>query len=170
MAIGLDGPHRQFVCLNVELLQSKFPFLWQDYGEHCLSPLCSSAATYQQQIVDLHNELRRRVAKGLEKRGNPGPQPPAANMREFVSKSLLALRKSANNYSNIGFYCKWRSQSRILHYILTLQFRESTTNIGIGHGRHSYKEKYMYLGRRSDIDRRTDTKGFVLQHVAKVQG
>ena len=162
MAIGLDGPHRQFVCLNVELLQSKFPFLWQDYGEHCLSPLCSSAATYQQQIVDLHNELRRRVAKGLEKRGNPGPQPPAANMREFVSKSSLALHNSANNYSNTGCYCKWRSQNRILHYILILQFRESTTNIGIGHGRHSYKEKYMYLGRRSDIDRRTDTKGFVL--------
>jgi hypothetical protein len=37
--------------------------------------------------------LRRRVAKGLEIRGNPGPQPPAAKMRELVSEISLAVRK-----------------------------------------------------------------------------
>jgi hypothetical protein len=36
-------------------------------------------------IVELHNKMRRQVAKGLEKRGNPGPQRAAANMREMVS-------------------------------------------------------------------------------------
>lgn len=35
-------------------------------------------------IVDLHNQLRRQVAKGLERRGAPGPQPTAADMREMV--------------------------------------------------------------------------------------
>lgn len=35
-------------------------------------------------IVSIHNQLRRRVAKGLETRGSPGPQPAAANMREIV--------------------------------------------------------------------------------------
>jgi len=63
----------------------------EDYGEYCLSPLCSGVdAATQQQIVDLHNELRRKVAKGLEKRGNPGPQPPASNMREFIWDEELA--------------------------------------------------------------------------------
>lgn len=36
-------------------------------------------------IVDAHNRLRRQVAKGLEKRGSPGPQPTATNMRELVT-------------------------------------------------------------------------------------
>jgi len=113
---------------------------------------------YQEQIAYLHNELRRRVAKGLEKRGNPGPQPPAANMREFVSNILLTLHKGTNNYSNTGFCCKWRSQARILHYILILQFMERRRNVDIIQRRHYNKEKCMYLGRRSGIDRRIDTK------------
>ncbi|XP_076630607.1 venom allergen 3-like [Colletes latitarsis] len=33
------------------------------------------------EIVNKHNELRQRVASGQEKRGRPGPQPPAANMQ-----------------------------------------------------------------------------------------
>ena len=36
-------------------------------------------------IVAVHNNFRRQVAKGLELRGSPGPQPAAANMREIVS-------------------------------------------------------------------------------------
>jgi len=38
-------------------------------------------------ITKLHNDFRRKVAKGLEKRGNPGPQPVANNMAKIVSKS-----------------------------------------------------------------------------------
>jgi hypothetical protein len=76
---------------------------------------------YQQQIVDVHNKLRRRVAQGYETLGAPGPQPSAANMREIVSNILPALRQFADNYSNTGFDCKWRSQTRTSHYILTLQ-------------------------------------------------
>jgi len=37
---------------------------------------------------------------------------------------------------------------------------EIRRNIGIRQRRHSHKEQYMYLGRLSDIGRRTDTKVF----------
>ena len=45
----------------------------------------------KQYILDLHNNLRRRVAKGLETNGDPGPQPSAANMRKLVSEISLIL-------------------------------------------------------------------------------
>ena len=52
---------------------------------------CGSDVTYagvsnedKELIVRLHNELRCQVAKGLELRGAPGPQPGATNMREMV--------------------------------------------------------------------------------------
>jgi hypothetical protein len=35
-------------------------------------------------IVELHNELRHRVAYGQEDRGSPGPQPAAFNMPDLV--------------------------------------------------------------------------------------
>ena len=38
----------------------------------------------KQALVDKHNELRRKVAKGEETRGHPGPQPPASNMNQLV--------------------------------------------------------------------------------------
>jgi len=38
-------------------------------------------------IEKLHNDLRRKVAKGLETRGKPGPQPIAKNMARIVSRS-----------------------------------------------------------------------------------
>ena len=64
-----------------------------------------------------------------------------------------------------GFYCQWRSQNRISHNILILQFMESRGNIGIGQRRHYRRKEHMYLGRRSDRDRRTDIKDFVKQNV-----
>ena len=36
-------------------------------------------------IVDLHNQLRAKIANGQELRGDPGPQPMAGNMMELVS-------------------------------------------------------------------------------------
>ena len=35
-------------------------------------------------IVNQHNDFRRNLAKGLENRGSPGPQPSVTNMRELV--------------------------------------------------------------------------------------
>lgn len=36
--------------------------------------------------IDLHNQLRAKLARGEEIRGHPGPQPPAANMMQMVLK------------------------------------------------------------------------------------
>ena len=41
-------------------------------------------------VVDKHNELRRKVAKGLETRGVKGAQPKAADMYELVWDKELA--------------------------------------------------------------------------------
>ena len=45
-------------------------------------------------VLDLHNKKRMKIANGLEKRGDPGPQPPAANMMELVSDIIRP--KNAN--------------------------------------------------------------------------
>jgi hypothetical protein len=45
----------------------------------------------QQVILSKLNSLRRYVANGLELRGNPGPQPPASNMRELRWDVELAI-------------------------------------------------------------------------------
>ena len=41
----------------------------------------------RKQLLDQHNQLRRKVAKGLQK-----DQPPAANMREMVRKDDFVRR------------------------------------------------------------------------------
>jgi len=47
------------------------------------------SADAKQAILDKHNELRRKVAKGEETDGAPGPQPAAANMRKLVWNTEL---------------------------------------------------------------------------------
>ena len=42
------------------------------------------------EILEAHNTRRSFVANGFEKRGNPGPQPPAANMQLLVWDNELA--------------------------------------------------------------------------------
>ncbi|XP_059351637.1 uncharacterized protein LOC132087747 [Daphnia carinata] len=42
-------------------------------------------------ILQAHNEYRRRVAQGLETRGNPGPQLSASNMRQLIWDEELAV-------------------------------------------------------------------------------
>jgi hypothetical protein len=61
----------------------------QGYGTNCANPIYSGVTNEDKKtIVNTHNDLRSQVAQGKEKRGSPGPQPPAANMREIVSISL----------------------------------------------------------------------------------
>ena len=46
----------------------------------------------KQEIIDKHNELRSKVAKGLETRGADGkPQPSAANMRKLSWDDDIAI-------------------------------------------------------------------------------
>lgn len=49
-------------------------------------------------IVRKHNELRRKVASGQEKLGNPGPQPKAISMPDLVSIN-------ATNTFGLYVYC-----------------------------------------------------------------
>ncbi|GFG39604.1 hypothetical protein Cfor_02878, partial [Coptotermes formosanus] len=65
---------------------------YQGYGANCGNVLYSGVtrSTDKQTIVDLHNNLRRQVAQGTESRGNPGPQPSAANMRKISWDDELA--------------------------------------------------------------------------------
>ncbi|KAJ9593716.1 hypothetical protein L9F63_014764, partial [Diploptera punctata] len=44
----------------------------------------------KQEIVDIHNRYRQKVANGQEKRGAPGPQPAAADMSKLVIGYELA--------------------------------------------------------------------------------
>lgn len=41
--------------------------------------------------MDMHNRKRMMIANGLEKRGNPGPQPSAANMMEMTWDDEMEL-------------------------------------------------------------------------------
>ena len=57
----------------------------QGYGPKC-GQVLGSGITRQdkEEILRVHNELRAKVANGNEKRGKPGPQPPAADMEQMV--------------------------------------------------------------------------------------
>ncbi|KAK4016883.1 hypothetical protein OUZ56_031848 [Daphnia magna] len=62
------------------------------YGTACMRTIkLNFTAADKTLIVSIHNQLRRRVAKGLETRGSPGPQPAAANMREITWDDEIAV-------------------------------------------------------------------------------
>ncbi len=42
----------------------------------------------------MHNEFRARIANGQERRGKPGPQPPAADMEQMVRREDFAGKQS----------------------------------------------------------------------------
>jgi len=72
----------------------------------CGSPLYAGLMcnTDKQTILDVHNQLRRRVAKGLEATGNPGPKPPAANMRKLISETSLTVHKLLITLVNSNYF------------------------------------------------------------------
>merc|ERR1712117_303397 len=49
-----------------------------------------------EEILAVHNRYRALIARGEEKRGKPGPQPGAANMRQMVWDSELSLVAQAH--------------------------------------------------------------------------
>lgn len=56
----------------------------------CRARVSSLSPQQQNEIVNVHNEFRRRVASGNEPRGRPGPQPRARNMPNMAWDSELA--------------------------------------------------------------------------------
>ena len=67
----------------------------QGFGDKCGTVLGSGITNQdRQEIVRVHNELRSEIANGRERRGKPGPQPPAANMEQMViSFGTIHLRR-----------------------------------------------------------------------------
>nr|CAH0100864.1 unnamed protein product [Daphnia galeata] len=71
---------------------SKPPRCPTSFGTACMKTIpMSVTAADRTLIVNAHNNMRRQVAKGSEKRGSPGPQQSAANMREISWDNELAL-------------------------------------------------------------------------------
>ena len=64
----------------------------QGIGASCNGGLLARGLTESERAaaLDLHNKLRSRVALGQEARGAPGPQPPAADMRQLAWDDELA--------------------------------------------------------------------------------
>ena len=65
-----------------------FVYKTDSYGSACKYSVATNiriSKEDQETIVKIHNDLRRKVAKGEETRGDPGPQPSASNMRELVT-------------------------------------------------------------------------------------
>ena len=63
----------------------------QSTSPRCGTPISSGFPdTARSAMVEAHNVLRSRVATGAETRGSPGPQPPAADMKELVWDDELA--------------------------------------------------------------------------------
>ncbi|XP_033219896.1 venom allergen 5-like [Belonocnema kinseyi] len=59
-------------------------------------PICTEksydlTSEQKDEIVNIHNKDRQKVASGNEKQGNPGPQPPAKNMPNLDWDTELAL-------------------------------------------------------------------------------
>ena len=67
---------------------------YQDFGQNCgqNGPLIHGLTEDEKHMVlDMHNTHRSKVARGLETRGNPGPQKQASNMLEFTWDNELQL-------------------------------------------------------------------------------
>lgn len=63
----------------------------QGYGDKCGKVLGSGISGQdEKEILRVHNELRAKIANGQERRGKPGPQPPAANMEQMEWDEELA--------------------------------------------------------------------------------
>lgn len=59
---------------------------YQGSGQACNGKPISRGVTPAEiaTILDVHNNYRAKIARGEERRGSPGPQPPAANMKIMV--------------------------------------------------------------------------------------
>jgi len=65
---------------------------YKGLGKKCGEEIFQRGVTKQEmtEILKVHNRLRAKLARGEEKRGVPGPQPPAANMRAMEWDDELA--------------------------------------------------------------------------------
>ena len=62
--------------------------LFQGHGPNCNGTPLKSGVTEKEkeEILDIHNKWRSTIAQGKERRGSPGPQPGASDMKIMVRK------------------------------------------------------------------------------------
>ena len=74
-----------------------FLLLHQGFGSKCGGSVLGSGLSQAEkdEILRVHNELRSKLASGLENRGRPGPQPSAADMEMMV--------RTKNKYNSSEF-------------------------------------------------------------------
>ena len=65
-------------------------------------------------VVKLHNERRSYLARGLETRGDPGPQPAAANMMQLVRRVFVALNSAIETYIQVKTYLLSEHKKNVL--------------------------------------------------------
>ncbi|XP_043277714.1 venom allergen 5.01-like [Venturia canescens] len=85
-----DDPGSPGYCRLCELhTMCLFPF--DDVGPKCIDVESGDLDSEEiRSIVHQHNVHRNNIAKGLETRGNPGPQPPGRNIMELTWDEELA--------------------------------------------------------------------------------
>nr|CAD7197568.1 unnamed protein product [Timema douglasi] len=71
--------------------------------------------TEKDDIVNEHNRLRNIVALGKESRGNPGPQPSAANMNKIVMYFRISGKLGSWDDELAGIAQRWVDQCQIDH-------------------------------------------------------
>lgn len=65
--------------------------LFQGHGPNCNGTPLKRGVTEKEkeEILDIHNKWRSTIAQGKERRGSPGPQPGASDMKIMVRKQRL---------------------------------------------------------------------------------
>ena len=84
------------MCLNVDVIRVLEGSVASLLAEESLRrtrgsswmSITSDLVSYKLIIMSLFIRLRAKLARGEERRGRPGPQPPAANMRQMVTTIL----------------------------------------------------------------------------------
>ena len=93
---------------------STYDIIPQGFGAKCTQVLGSGTNQKDiEEILRVHNELRAEIANGLEKRGRPGPQPPATDMEQMVRMNAILspicgffshIKKPSNRFFAFVFY------------------------------------------------------------------
>jgi len=103
-------------------------------------PLARGVSSQEiQQILDVHNRYRSLIARGEERRGSPGPQPPAADMKQMIwdeELSIIAQRhadqcKFAHDCSDCRKTERFGTGQNLYIYKQTLALPETDWDKGI---------------------------------------
>ncbi|XP_057372853.1 venom allergen 3 homolog [Daphnia carinata] len=85
------------------------------WGAACLPSYLTKSSVNAEEIdiiLQTHNDYRRKVAKGLETSGTPGPQPSASNIRQLIWDEELAVMAQTHAQQCVFNHDKCRNVPR----------------------------------------------------------